>query len=212
MTTSYYQDHEGHKAHTQYDLGNGRLLQISTWKAANRTLLTSAKVEYPETFNRRQIEFGGVHAYFNQRTACTSPARVTANAVRAQHDVCMQKLPEILKAVREKEYSLKTNYSHDCDGHRATTVYDLENQRQLHITTARLNKTLVTTATVYLVVGESLCMDEESGVYRKYLECSHPSRVTAKSVRAQHVRCLPKLQEILASVQLHYEAKAAAHA
>lgn len=110
---------------------------------------------------------------------------------------------------------MTTSYTHDRDGHRACSVYDLENQKQLHITTSKSGKALVTRATVHRVEGDLLRhifgFGSTSGDYSNYLACSHPSRVTIQAVRLQHERCLSGLQYIKREIKTHYEAQAAAN-
>ncbi len=119
--------------------------------------------------------------------------------------------------LHEREHSMTTNYTRDRDGHRAITVHDLGNQRELQITTSKSSTgPLTTRVTVHQIDGNSrrhmFSFGGIRGDFSAQVACTFPGRVTANVVRAQHEQCLGQLQEILQAVQKHYEAQAAAHA
>ncbi|WP_313569363.1 hypothetical protein [Comamonas terrigena] len=112
---------------------------------------------------------------------------------------------------------MNTNFLRDRAGHKATTVLDLGNQRELQITTSKSsNGPLTTRASVHQIEGNArrhaLGFGGIRGDFSKQIGCSFPARVTANAVREQHERCLAQLEEIKQAIQAHYEAQAAANA
>lgn len=108
---------------------------------------------------------------------------------------------------------MTTTYTRDRDGHKATTVHDIQKQRELHITTYKSsNGPLVTSATVHHIEGNfkrhTFGCGGVGGDFSQRLACTFPARVTAKTVSGQHEQCLLKLQEILTAVNAHYAAQA----
>lgn len=112
---------------------------------------------------------------------------------------------------------MNTNYTRDRDGHKATTLVDLGNQRELQITTSKSSSgPLTTRASVHQIEGNTrrhiFGFGGTRGDFSKQISCSFPARVTANAVREQHERCLVQLDEIKQAIQAHYEAQAAANA
>ena len=114
---------------------------------------------------------------------------------------------------------MSTSYYRDRDGHKANTVYDLGNQRELQISTRRWSDgNLVTTATVHRIDGNArvhMLGFGGDGDFNHRIVFTRPSRVTANVVRFQHDQCLTKLQEIIQAANQHYEnlkAKGIVHA
>lgn len=115
--------------------------------------------------------------------------------------------------LHEREHSMTTTYTRDSDGHKATTVHDLQKQRELHITTYKSsNGPLVTSATVHQIEGDlkrhRFGCGGFGGDFSQRLVCTFPARVTAKTVKEQHEQCLQKLQEVLTAVDAHYAEQA----
>lgn len=115
--------------------------------------------------------------------------------------------------LHEREHSMTTIYTRDSNGHKATTVHDIQKQRELHITTYKSsNGPLVTTATVHQIEGNfkrhRFGCGGVGGDFSQRLACTFPARLTAKTVSDQHEQCLHKLQEVLAAVDAHYAAQA----
>lgn len=108
---------------------------------------------------------------------------------------------------------MTTIYTRDSNGHKATTVHDIQKQRELHITTYKSsNGPLVTTATVHQIEGKfkrhRFGCGGVDGDFSQRLACTFPARLNAKTVSDQHEQCLHKLQEVLAAVDAHYAAQA----
>lgn len=104
MNTFYsHTPRDGHRAETEIDLGDRRVLSISTRKSAD-ALISTASVSLVEgNFKRMVLGFGG-DGDFNQRFLTSKPKRVTEKSVREQHAQALLLINEIKQQV-EMHYS-----------------------------------------------------------------------------------------------------------
>ena len=103
MNTSFSNNiRDGHRGNTEIDLGDRRVLTVSTRKL-NSSLVTSASVSLVEGgFKRFVMGFGG-DGDFSKKLVASKPKRVTEKVVREQHTQALTQI-EDLKLQVEMHY------------------------------------------------------------------------------------------------------------
>ncbi len=100
ISTIKYRGREGWNAKSQLDLADNRVLQISTYKASNGSLRTSASVHLKVDGGLRHVfGYGTPGGDFSETLVASKPARVTEAVVAAQHDSVLTTLPGVLAAI-----------------------------------------------------------------------------------------------------------------
>ena len=101
ISTIKYRDREGWNAKSQLNLADNRVLQISTYKASNGSLRTSASVHLKVDGGlRHDFGYGTPGGDFSETLVVTKPARVTEKVISAQHESVLKTIPGILSAVQ----------------------------------------------------------------------------------------------------------------
>jgi len=105
ISTITYRGREGWNAKSQLDLADNRVLQISTYKASNGSLRTSASVHLKVDGGLRHVfGYGTPGGDFSGTMVTTKPARVTEKVVAEQHRLVLDAVPELLVAI-ENHYA-----------------------------------------------------------------------------------------------------------
>ncbi|AOW13354.1 hypothetical protein LPB72_09935 [Hydrogenophaga crassostreae] len=105
ISTIKYRGREGWNAKSQLDLADNRVLQISTYKASNGSLRTSASVHTKVDGGLRHVfGYGTPGGDFSGNVAITKPARVTEKVVAEQHALVLDVVPELLVSI-ENHYA-----------------------------------------------------------------------------------------------------------
>jgi hypothetical protein len=95
MKTRYFRDRFGHQASTVVQLDARRSLLISTSQWPDGVLSTTATVRTLRAGKfTLAVSTGGLGDFY-KKVAVSSPGRVTADLVKAQHDSCVERLPEL---------------------------------------------------------------------------------------------------------------------
>lgn len=109
MKTSYsHSTRDGHCAETEIDLGERHVLTILTRKNTNGTLVSMASVSEGQGGIRMHITKFDGSGDFRATVAQSTPKRVTANAVQAQHDQALATVDAIKLAVK-RYYEAQAN-------------------------------------------------------------------------------------------------------
>lgn len=108
MQTHMSKNSRGWKAETLIELDAGRVLTIGTARSLNYSaaLVTQAFVETPDAAGqlRHAVLYEGAAVDFNRAVLVSAPPRHSERAVRAQHDLALQKL-QAIKTLIERHYA-----------------------------------------------------------------------------------------------------------
>ncbi|WP_313569364.1 hypothetical protein [Comamonas terrigena] len=117
MKTRYFRDRFGHQASTVVQLDSRRSLLISTSQWPDGVLTTTATVRTLRNGKfTLAVSTDGLGDFYKQ-VAVSSPGRVTAALVKAQHDSCVERLPEMHSEIAAHYNAQTTKEVHCVAGH-----------------------------------------------------------------------------------------------
>jgi len=106
MQTSIAKTKSGWQGNTRIDLGEGRILRITTGKALDGSLATTGLVHHVKQENGYRAEVHRARTDYGRRMVSWG-TRVTEKQVRAQHQLALDMVDDMLPAIA-KHYGVDT--------------------------------------------------------------------------------------------------------